>query len=496
MTTRKVIKGISYAGNPCVWRDDSVIALSKTLKSVVLSHMAFVFAFAGIAAQAATCYTVPDEYKSSLWEAMVDGHPNGVASARTCDPPIEHYDYGGEYAFTSFEMDAPAKVIVRSKSKRNLSRVRILPASAPVTLRSFPDGTLELLVSRPCCFSVEPEIRRNPLLVFANPSERSVPDESDPKVKTFGPGVHIGGENGRIELKDGETLYLKAGAFVKGGIYASGNNIRICGRGVLDSSPWGWRSGPTSYVVWMKGCRDITVEDITIRGASHWTVVPANCDGVTVRNVKLCGGRVHNDDGINPCNSRNVLIENCFVRTDDDCIAAKGMNVGCGNCENVTVRNCVFWCDKASVVKLGHESRAPYMRNFLFENCDVIHFRSDVFIMEPGEEMHMENIRVRDFRMNTDIPGRKCTIVTARPTVNKYMRTKVPGHIADCSFENMTVTGARANCRFLLEGRDDTHRLTNVTISNATFYGESVKAGAPAVCIGALADNVVVKPGS
>ena len=98
--------------------------------------------------------------------------------------------------------------------------------------------------------------------------------------------------------------------------------------------------------------------------------------------------------------------------------------------------------------------------------------------------------------MNMDIPGRKCTIVTARPTVNKYMRTKVPGHIADCSFENMTVTGARANCRFLLEGRDDTHRLTNVTISNATFYGESVKAGAPAVCIGALADNVVVKPGS
>ena len=80
-----------------------------------------------------------------------------------------------------------------------------------------------------------------------------MPDESDPKVKTFGPGVHIGGENGRIELKDGETLYLKAGAFVKGGIYASGNNIRICGRGVLDSSPWGWRSGPTSYVVWMKG---------------------------------------------------------------------------------------------------------------------------------------------------------------------------------------------------------------------------------------------------
>ena len=62
------------------------------------------------AAQAATCYTVPEEYRSGLWEAAVDGRPNGVASARTCDPPFDkRYDFGGEYAFTSFEMDAPAR---------------------------------------------------------------------------------------------------------------------------------------------------------------------------------------------------------------------------------------------------------------------------------------------------------------------------------------------------------------------------------------------------
>ena len=89
--------------------------------------------------------------------------------------------------------------------------------------------------------------------------------------------------------------------------------IRICGRDVLDSSPWEWRKGPTGHVVQMLECQDVTVEDITIRGASHWTVVPTKCDGVTVRNVKLCGGRVQNDDGINPCNSRNVLIEDCLI---------------------------------------------------------------------------------------------------------------------------------------------------------------------------------------
>ena len=449
---------------------------------------------AGVAACAATCYTVPDEYRSELWETFVDGQTNGVASARTCDPPFEKQDYGGEYAFTSFEMNVPTVVTVRPKTARDMDHVRILPKSAPVKMRPLPDGSLEIVVERPCRFSVEPDGRRHPLLVFANPPERDTPDESDPKVKVFGPGVHFGGVNGRIELKDGETLYLKAGAFVKGGVYAHGKDIRICGRGILDCSPWKHRKGPTGYAVHLLECRNATVEDITVRGAFHWTVVPMNSDGVTVRNVKICGGRVRNDDGVNPCNSRDVLVEDCFIRTDDDCFAAKGLKVEHGNCENVVVRRCVFWCDRTRIVLLGHESRAPFMRNFLFENCDVVRFNMPVFLLEPGEEMRLEDIRVKDFRINTDVPGHQYTIVSAQPTVNRFMRTKVPGHIANCSFENLSVTGERAICGFMLGGRDETHRMVNVTLSGASLYGEPVKATDPSVRIGDFAENVVVTP--
>ena len=104
----------------------------------------------------------------------------------------------------------------------------------------------------------------------------------------------------------------------------------------------------------------------------------------------------------------------------------------------------------------------------------------------------MENIRVKDFRINTDVPGRTYAIVSARPTVNRYMRTKVPGHIADCSFENMSVTGERANCLFLLDGRDENHKLKNVRISGATLYGTPVKAGDPCCRVGAFTENVTV----
>ena len=96
-----------------------------------------------LAAQATTCYTVPEEYRSGLWEAAVDGRPNGVASARTCDPPFDkRYDFGGEYAFTSFEMDAPAKVTVRPKTAHGASEdgARHGPRAHPARLRARHDA--------------------------------------------------------------------------------------------------------------------------------------------------------------------------------------------------------------------------------------------------------------------------------------------------------------------------------------------------------------------
>ncbi|MBR4171551.1 MAG: hypothetical protein IKR48_07860 [Kiritimatiellae bacterium] len=425
-----------------------------------------------LSAQAAvTCYPVPDEFRSSLWEMQVDGKVNGVYSARTCDKPFEKYDFGGEYAFSGFEMDAPVTLRIRSLVARDLSQVRIRPASANLAVTKIDDSTLEVKLAKPCQFSLEPNGREHPLLVFANEPETDIPDFSNPKVKAFrGGGVIRAENNGRIELKEGETLYIAAGTVLQGGIFATGANIRICGRGVLDSSPWEWRKGPTGNVLELWKCRDLRVEDITIRGASHWTVVPTNCDGVKIRNIKLCGGRVQNDDGINPCNSRDVAISHCFIRTDDDCIALKGLNTSYGNCENISVKDCILWCDRARVTLLGHESRAPYMRNIRYENIDVVHFQIPVFLLEPGEEMKMENVHADGIRIECDYPERKNPIVVARPTVNMYMRTKVPGHVSDCSFENFTIIGKPASCFFRVEGKDENHLAQRVRFRNVRIF--------------------------
>ena len=163
---------------------------------------------------------------------------------------------------------------------------------------------------------------------------------------------------------------------VKGGISAVGSNIRICGRGILDGSDYAWRKGPCT-TVGIQG-NNVTVEGITIRGSPHWTIVPRYSRHVTIRNVKICNARVQNDDGIDPCNSQDVLITDCFIRTDDDCVAMKGTvilpSVPNSNVERITVENCVLWCDRGRIFLLGHESQAPYMRHITLRNLDIIHF--------------------------------------------------------------------------------------------------------------------------
>jgi hypothetical protein len=214
----------------------------------------------------------------------------------------KEWDFGGPYSFANF--DLAGKCTVRINSKRSLRATVVRPAIRGVTTRLEDDHTLLVSLPGPCKLSIEPKGKKGPLLLFANPMEKKRPSASAPRVLFYGPGVHPGG---KIQLTNDQTLYLAGGAIVKGGVMAEGNNIRIAGRGILDSSDSEWRKGPTSCVVMICGT-NVEVSGITIRGASHWTIVPRDSRQVVVEGAKLCGGRVQNDDGVNPCNSQDVRI--------------------------------------------------------------------------------------------------------------------------------------------------------------------------------------------
>jgi hypothetical protein len=365
----------------------------------------------------------------------------------------------------------------------------IRPAYLDVRLQVEDEHTVSITFGSPRKISVEPDGRKGPLLLFANPMEQEVPKAGAPGVKHFGPGQH---QAGKVEVGSNETVYLAGGAVVKGAIVAQGSNIRILGRGILDGSDYEWRKGPCNFTLGITGT-NVEVSGITIRGSSHWTIVPHASRDVTVRNVKLCGSRVQNDDGINPCNSQNVLITDCFIRTDDDCIAMKGLslNLPNNNVESIVVENCTLWCDRARIFLLGHESRAAFMRNITLRNLEIIHYTMTPFLLEPGEEMRLENVRIENVRIHGE--GQR-ELAGLKPVVNQYMQNKVPGHVRGVHFKNVAVSGAPGAYLIQLEGTDAQHQVRDVSFEKVKVLGQELKAGSPNPKVGPQVEGVRFVP--
>ncbi len=432
-------------------------------------------------------YPAPsEEILSGDYEVSVEGKKVDVYIARTLDPPFadKQWDFGGPYAFANFDMSG--RVVVRITSKRSLRDVVIRPQSKGIQPVLVDDNTITLTLDKPEKLSIEQDGRKGPLLLFANPLETDIPKQDDPNVVFFGPGLH---KPEKIVLQSNQTLYLAGGAVVKAEVLAEGANIHIRGRGILDGSDWEWRKGPVGNLIAIRNSQNVEVRDITLRGSSHWTIVPRNSQKVIIRNVKLCNSRVQNDDGINPCNSQDVLITDCFIRSDDDCVALKGLDFSGtnSNVENITVENSTLWCDRARIFLLGHESRAEYMRNVTIRNLDIIHFTMTPFLFEPGEDMHLENITVEDVRMHGE--GQR-EFIRLRPVVNQYMHKKVPGFIRNITFRNVTIAGKPGEYLVQVDGPDAEHNVSNVTFENVSILGSKLTGDSERLRVGENAENI------
>ncbi|KAB2923896.1 MAG: glycoside hydrolase family 28 protein [Bacteroidetes bacterium] len=293
-------------------------------------------------------------------------------------------------------------------------------------------------------------------------------------------------------------------------------NIAVTGKGVLDGQgssehwwPWkgksddgGWKPGmphqkagrdrllamtengtPAAERVFGDGyylrpsffqpyeCTNVLVEGVTFRDAPMWFIHPVLCTSVTVTGVTV-QGHGPNNDGCNPESSRDVLIEDCFFDTGDDCIAVKsgrnrdGRDIGVPS-ENIAVRRCRMKEGHGGVV-IGSEVSGG-ARNIAVEECTMDSPRLDRAIRIKTNSVRggtVENIAVRnltvgqvaeavvlvDFNYEEGDAGAHTPIVrnillenvTARSGpyaffLKGYRRSPVTGITArDCTFDGIT----------------------------------------------------------
>jgi polygalacturonase len=118
-------------------------------------------------------------------------------------------------------------------------------------------------------------------------------------------------------------------------------------------------------------CRNVLIEGVTIRNSPMWEIHPVLCTNVTVRGVTI-DTHGPNNDGCDPESCRDVLIENCYFDTGDDCIAIKSGRNADGRrlnvpAENIIVRGCQMK-DGHGGVTVGSEISGG-ARNIFAEKC-------------------------------------------------------------------------------------------------------------------------------
>lgn len=118
-------------------------------------------------------------------------------------------------------------------------------------------------------------------------------------------------------------------------------------------------------------CKNILIEGVTIKDSPMWHIHPVLSQNVTVKNVKVTGYGPNND-GCNPESCKDVIIENCYFDTGDDCIAIKAGRNDDGRrvdvpSEDIIIRNCRMKDGHGGVV-IGSEMTGG-VRNVFVEDC-------------------------------------------------------------------------------------------------------------------------------
>ena len=120
-------------------------------------------------------------------------------------------------------------------------------------------------------------------------------------------------------------------------------------------------------------CKNVLVEGVTLLRSPMWQVHPVLCSNVTVRGLTI-NSSGPNTDGCDPESCTDVLIDNCFFNTGDDCIAIKSGRNEDGRrlnapSEGIVVQNCRMK-DGHGGVTIGSEVSGG-IRNIFAQNCHM-----------------------------------------------------------------------------------------------------------------------------
>jgi hypothetical protein len=297
----------------------------------------------------------------------------------------------------------------------------------------------------------------------------------------FPPGVY---RTGAFALKSDMTLYLAAGAVIKGSdnpadypvdkscpywtnraflSVAGARNVTVTGYGAIDGNGGIVRAkqhGP--HLVLARDSANVLIENVTMRDAAAWCVTLVNCDNAALRNIKMINNRdVLNTDGFDICSSRRVVLEDSFNYCSDDAAVIKSF--GKIRASDITVRRNVF-LTKKSALKVGTEGSAD-ITNVAFVDNDVVECdRGMTLAVEDGALY--SNIRYINNRFESPYPDARQRLI------DFYVWNRSGGG----RIQNVLIKDCQADVRWprssTLIGYDEKNFISGVRFENYRYAGK------------------------
>lgn len=236
-------------------------------------------------------------------------------------------------------------------------------------------------------------------------------------------------------------------------------------------------------------CKNVLIEGVTIVDSPMWEVHPVLCENVTVRNLNI-SSHGPNNDGCDPESCKDVLIENCFFDTGDDCIAIKSGRNNDGRrinipTENIIVRNCTMK-DGHGGITVGSEISGG-VRNLFAHHCRMD--SADLWTALRVKNNAARGGKLENFYFRNIAVGQVArAVVEIDFNYEEGAKGEYTPIVRNYSVENLTCkTGNRA---LDLQGLDNAP-IYDVTIRNATF-GEMKNGSVVKNVRGLKLDNVKV----
>ena len=355
----------------------------------------------------------------------------------------EHRVYHTEFFDLISFVDETGTSDIEVEIRETFEKLTVRPRSADIKYElKGSTVTLRMKAGERAVLELDDRLEA-PLYIF---SEKYVerPEKVDYEFKS-GKAYNIG----CLELSSDETVYIEEGAVVSGRIYSRmADNVKILGNGILYGGNWHkWdENGAEQTIVTVLG-KNIEIRGITLMDGGSWHLVPVACQNVTIEDVNILGN-VITGDGIDVVGCEDVIIRNCFVRANDDCISIKGCDYqdpsGCTAIRRVRVENCIFWnAEFGNALEIGYETRGSEITDVVFKDCDIIHCQYEgnqsggVLTIHNADRAHVhhiyyENIRIEDAQEK---------FIDIKTLDSKYSTDRERGMISDIYFKNIEITG-------------------------------------------------------